>query len=128
MTADLSSDNLRKNLTPAIKRPNLNKMKVQSTINNIRTWGEDKQITGKNGKATGESQFSKTLEEIEELSDAIKAHDLPEIKDAIGDTGVTLILLAERYGLTFEECLEWAYNIIAKRTGKIVDGVFVKDK
>ena len=101
---------------------------IQDTINNIRTWGEDKGITGEHGKATGESQFSKTLEEIEELSDAIEAHDLPEIKDAIGDTGVTLILLAERYGLTFEDCLEWAYGVIAKRTGKMVDGVFCKDK
>jgi len=110
-----------------LKFPHTEPMTVENTINNIRSWGEEKQITGKNGKATGESQFSKTLEEIEELSDAIEAQDLLGIKDAIGDTGVTLILLAERYGLTFEECLEWAYNIIAKRTGKMVDGVFVKD-
>jgi len=101
---------------------------IQDTINNVRTWGEEKGITGANGKATGESQFGKTLEEIEELSDAIEANDLPDIKDAIGDTAVTLILLAERYGLTFEECLEWAYSVISKRTGQMIDGVFVKDK
>jgi len=99
---------------------------IQNTINNVRTWGEDKGISGPNGKATGVTQFGKTLEEIEELSDAIDDNDLPEIKDAIGDTAVTPILLAERYGLTFEECLEWAYSIISQRTGKMVDGVFVK--
>jgi len=101
---------------------------IQDTINNVRAWGADKGITGPNGKATGPTQFGKTLEEIEELSVAIEAEYLPEIKDAIGDTTVTLILLAERYGLTFEECLEWAYNVISQRTGKMVDGVFVKDK
>ena len=73
------------------------------------------------------SQFEKTLEEIEELNDAIEDNDLPEIKDAIGDTTVTLILLAERYGLTFEDCLEWAYNQIKGRTGQMIGGVFVKD-
>ena len=26
-----------------------------------------------------------------------------------------------------EDCLESAYNVISKRTGKMVDGVFVKD-
>jgi len=28
----------------------------------------------------------------------------------------------------FEECLESAYNVIKSRTGKMIDGVFVKDK
>tara|TARA_R110002012_G_scaffold155160_6_gene316040 strand:- start:4466 stop:4774 length:309 start_codon:yes stop_codon:yes gene_type:complete len=101
---------------------------IQDTINKVRAWGADKGITGPEGKATGISQFSKTLEEVNELSDAIEANDLPEIEDAIGDTTVTLILLAELYGLTFEECLEWAYSVISKRTGQMVDGVFIKDK
>jgi hypothetical protein len=30
-------------------------------------------------------------------------------------------------GLTLEECLESAYNVISKRTGKMIDGQFVKD-
>jgi hypothetical protein len=30
-------------------------------------------------------------------------------------------------GLSLTECLESAYNVIAKRTGKMVDGQFVKD-
>ncbi len=31
-------------------------------------------------------------------------------------------------GLKLTECLESAYNVIAKRTGKMVDGQFVKDE
>jgi len=31
-------------------------------------------------------------------------------------------------GLDFEKCLESAYNEIKGRTGKVVDGVFVKDE
>ena len=101
---------------------------IQDTINNVRQWGTQKGITGPEGKATGLSQFRKTLEEVEELCYAIEENELPESKDAIGDTTVTLILLAELYGMTFEECLKWAYSVISQRTGQMVDGVFVKDK
>jgi hypothetical protein len=30
--------------------------------------------------------------------------------------------------LKLEDCLESAYNVISKRTGKMVNGQFVKDK
>ena len=50
-----------------------------------------------------------------------------EIKDAIGDMTVVLIILADLCGLSHSDCLESAYNVISKRTGKMVDGVFVKD-
>lgn len=36
--------------------------------------------------------------------------------------------LAIENGLTLEECTQSAYEVISKRTGKIVDGVFVKDE
>jgi hypothetical protein len=31
-------------------------------------------------------------------------------------------------GLKFEKCLEAAYNVIKNRTGKMIDGQFVKDE
>jgi len=40
---------------------------------------------------------------------------------------VVLVNMVTRNGLTIEECLEYAYNDIKDRTGKMVDGVFVKD-
>jgi hypothetical protein len=35
--------------------------------------------------------------------------------------------LAMNHGLALRECVEHSYNVIAKRTGKMQDGVFVKD-
>ena len=109
--------------------------------NKILGWAKDKGIFD---KSTPLSQHSKTLEEIEELSMAISAqyagkeeflddygalkNTNEEIKDAIGDIIVTLMIQAKMQGLTIEECLESVYNIISKRTGKMVDGIFVKDK
>lgn len=34
--------------------------------------------------------------------------------------------LAGKYGFTLQQCLQTAYDVISKRTGKTVDGVFVK--
>lgn len=36
--------------------------------------------------------------------------------------------IAINYNLNFVECIDYAYNIISKRTGKMIDGSFVKDK
>ena len=40
---------------------------------------------------------------------------------------VVLTNLAELLGLTIEECVESAYDVISKRTGKMENGTFVKD-
>ena len=53
--------------------------------------------------------------------------DLPEINDGIGDMVVVLTNLAELLGLSIEECVESAYDVISKRTGKMINGTFVKD-
>ncbi len=50
-----------------------------------------------------------------------------ELKDAFGDTLVTLIILSAQYDLQLEDCLEVAYNEIKNRTGKTVGGTFIKD-
>ena len=34
---------------------------------------------------------------------------------------------AEAWSLTVEECVQAAYDVIKSRTGKMVDGKFVKD-
>lgn len=88
-------------------------------------WGADKGILS---KATPMSQAIKTLSEVEELLRAINSDDKPEIKDAYGDILVTIILGAELSGLDIEDCLQSAYDVISKRTGKMINGTFVKDK
>ena len=50
------------------------------------------------------------------------------IKYAIFNIILSLKKLALENGFTSEECLEMAYNVIAKRKGKMVDGVFVKEE
>lgn len=110
-------------------------MNISETISNVRQWGLDKGITGAGGSGTLLGQLTKTQEELTETRDAAVRFMLlqcsayrEELADGIGDCTVTLILAAEMAGLKFEECLEAAYNVIKSRTGKMIDGQFVKDK
>lgn len=97
---------------------------LDSLVTKIIEWGHDKGILP-NGIA--EKQLEKTIEEVDELKTAIAEKNLPEIKDAIGDIVVTLVMQCAVQGVSFRECIEGAYNVISKRTGKMVDGLFVKD-
>ena len=101
---------------------------MNELIQNVLQWGIDKNIIGTDGKGTRYGQADKMLEEANETHMAVNTNDLRDVKDGIGDTVVTLILLADMYGWTLEECLQVAYDVISKRTGKMVDGVFVKDR
>lgn len=90
----------------------------------VITWAAQKGIL-ENG--TPRAQAMKTWEETDELITAIENDDRAEVIDALGDILVTIIIQAEMQGLKLTECLESAYNVISKRTGKMVDGQFVKD-
>lgn len=115
-------------------------MNLQETIDAVRQWGLDRNITGPNGRGTLLGQLSKTQEELTETRDAAIAmacgQDIwdnengvrAEIADGIGDTVVTMILAAEMAGLRFEDCLAAAYNEIKGRTGRMSGGVFIKDQ
>ena len=54
--------------------------------------------------------------------------DVDRVRDEMGDVLVTLAIQANLWGLSLTECLEEAYNKINVRTGRMVDGVFVKDE
>ena len=72
-------------------------------------------------------QALKLVSEVGELCDAILSKNNDEIIDAIGDIRVVLIILSKQLDLDDDECLESAYNVIKDRTGKTVDGTFIKD-
>lgn len=91
----------------------------------IRNWAENKGILD---KATSKDQMMKLVEEVGELSKAIQENNKAEIEDAIGDCMVVLIILASMNGLHAENCLDTVYSVISKRKGKMVDGMFVKEK
>jgi len=90
----------------------------------VIAWAAQKGILD-NG--TPKAQAGKTMEEVQELIDAIDTDNKIEIEDALGDILVTIIIQAEMQQMSLVDCLESAYNIIAKRTGKMVGGQFVKD-
>ena len=91
----------------------------------IRDWAEDKGIYESGDPKT---QYIKLMEEAGEVGRAILKIDIPEIKDGIGDMVVVLTNLAHLCDLTIEECVESAWNVISKRTGKMINGTFVKNK
>jgi len=68
-----------------------------------------------------------TDEKERSLFRKLRTENENELKDAFGDTLVTLIILAGQNGLRLEECLEYAYNEIKNRTGKTINGTFIKD-
>jgi NTP pyrophosphatase (non-canonical NTP hydrolase) len=102
-------------------------METHELINCVREWGIAKGLIGPEGKATERGQLYKLMEEVGELKHAIRDNIEHEKIDAIGDCAVVLILLADLIGIPFEECLDTAYQVISKRTGKMVNGQFVKD-
>lgn len=91
----------------------------------VESWAEEKRILA---KATPIAQSIKTLEEVTELCVAVNKNDRDEIIDAIGDILVTLIIQAKMQNVTVEQCLNSAYDVISKRTGRMIDGQFVKDE
>lgn len=113
---------------------------MNELINKVLQWGVDKEIVGPLGKGTLQAQADKMFEEAIETRDAaiiheyeVSIHGKPyveselELMDGIGDLVVTAILLAEMKGWTLEQCVRTAYEEIANRTGKMVDGTFVKE-
>jgi len=100
------------------------KSRIHTLSSLIEQWAEEKGILS---KATPLTQAIKTQEEVNELYRAILDDNRDEIKDAIGDIMVTLIIQCKMQGMDLQDCLESAYNVIKNRTGKMVDGVFVKD-
>ena len=110
-------------------------------------WGESKGILD---SSTPLRQLDKTQEELDETREALKKLNdfdyqqdlmewqgmptlnrediLAEVKDGIGDMLVTIVLLAKMVNLDTTDCLNAAYDVIKQRTGKMVDGQFVKDQ
>lgn len=90
----------------------------------ILQWAKDKNILNPEGY---QKQTLKLVSEVGELCDAIAKNNKTDQIDAIGDIQVVLIILSEQLGINYKEALESAYNVIKNRTGKTVNGVFIKD-
>ncbi|HAR6696906.1 TPA: MazG-like family protein [Staphylococcus aureus] len=96
---------------------------MNKLIKNVEQWSIDKNLhLGK-----PERQALKFYEEAGEIAAALSRSDKEALKDGIGDTVVTLIILAQQQGWTLEECLQYAYDEIKNRKGKTINGTFVKE-
>ena len=93
-------------------------------FDDIRRWAGER---GLYEKGDAKTQYLKLMEEAGELGRALLKDDHAEQIDAVGDMVVVLTNLAELIDVPIEECIECAYEEISKRTGKMVNGTFVKD-
>ena len=103
----------------------LDYMKTDNRFQLIRDWAGERGLYTKGDTKT---QFCKLMEEAGELGRAVLKDDKEEFVDAIGDMVVVLTNMAHLGGTTIEKCIDTAYEVISKRTGKMVNGTFVKDE
>ena len=99
--------------------------KTSERFDLIRNWAATRGIYDEGNTHT---QYVKLMEEAGELAEALLKKDDHEIWDAIGDMVVVLTNLAHQTGMDIEQCIDNAYGEISQRTGKMVNGTFVKDK
>lgn len=97
-------------------------------ITKVNEWADDRNLK----QADPKIQWMRITEEVGEIRDVLlKPTKFTEpqaaLKDAIGDTLVTIIVLAHQLDLDVTECLGLAYEEIKNRKGKMINGTFVKE-
>lgn len=102
---------------------------IPELVDNVNHWA----ISHGLDKGNPKIEWMKVTEEVGEIRDVfLKPNDFadPEwsLKDAIGDSIVTLIVLCLQLGYDVEECLTIAYNDIKDRQGVMIDDNFIKTK
>jgi len=90
----------------------------------IINWAKARKLDNPDNKF---QQLAKVVEEIGELSSAILKRDIAETIDSIGDTYITLVILAHQMGYSLEDCAKRAFKVIEYRKGKTENGTFIKD-
>ena len=102
----------------------INKKATEVDFDAIREWANTRGIVEKGDTKT---QLIKLYEETGELSEAVLKNNKEDIIDAIGDSVIVLTNLAQMAGTNIEDCILSAYNEISTRTGRMINGTFVKD-
>ena len=97
---------------------------MDDLIDKVKQWHHDRNLI--NGSTDLQQFNGKLLEEVKELETNILLSQ--PVADDIGDILVVLINIATRNNLSLSECLQVAYDDIKDRKGKMVDGVFVKER
>ena len=90
----------------------------------IVNWAMDRRIIQESNPV---AQSTKTVEEANEMLEAIELGDIDHFKLEAGDVYVTLVLAAEMAGVSLKDCIDDAYNKIKDRKGMMLQGRFVKE-
>jgi NTP pyrophosphatase (non-canonical NTP hydrolase) len=91
----------------------------------ILKWADDRNLVqGSNTQA----QMLKLMEEVGELAHAVARNRVFEASDALGDMFVVMTILCAQLGISMDACVEYAYEQIKDRRGRMVDGIFIKDE
>ena len=102
---------------------------ITDLIAKINHWADERNLK----QADPKIQWMRITEEVGEIRDVLlkpTKFNEPQtaLKDAIGDTLVTIIVLAHQLDLDVTECLNIAYEEIKNRKGKMINGTFVKEE
>ena len=102
---------------------------IAELIDKVNVWADERNLK----QADPKIQWMRITEEVGEIRDVLlKPTKFTEpqaaLKDAIGDTLVTIIVLVHQLDLDVTECLSVAYEEIKNRKGKMVNGTFVKEE
>lgn len=114
-------------------------MKFEELRIEVLKWADSKDLLK---KENADKQFLKFVEEVfefkTEMDNVLNYGDVFDEEDheeaieimmlEMGDIFVTLIILCKQLGISPERCLEMAYNKISKRTGKTINGIFIKEE
>lgn len=94
---------------------------MDDLVEKVVNWGRDKSLND------APRQLNKVIEEVGEMAHEITRNKYgADLADAIGDTLVTVIILADICGYTTFGCLNKAYNEIKDRKGITQNGTFIK--
>ncbi|TLP91919.1 hypothetical protein FEZ53_06425 [Staphylococcus xylosus] len=96
---------------------------MNELVKQVEQWSIDKNLD----KGNPDRQALKFYEEAGEIGAALSRGQMDALKDGIGDTVVTLIILAQQHDMTLQECLQYAYDEIKGRKGRTINGTFIKE-
>ncbi len=96
-----------------------------SIFDKIRRWASTRNLISEDGV---DGQILKLIEEFGELAQGLQKESEDEIRNAIGDIGIVLTILAADLGIKIEEVLYSCQEEIGLRQGKLINGIFVKEE
>ena len=93
--------------------------------NKIVEWAKSRGLMGP--ETTQEKRLAKLTEEVGELCREILHKNPSSAALEIGDCYVVLCQIAYKLGFNMDQCADMAHSKISARSGRLLDGTFVKD-